>query len=72
MSNYILPGIFLILGIFYVIFAFVPPPQWAAGLFRIPIIFAILPERLARPVGNFLTGVLMIVVSIWLGSMMIK
>jgi hypothetical protein len=70
--NYVLPGIFIVMGVLYIVFAFVTPPHWAANFFRLPFIFALLPDRLVRPVGSSLTGLLLIGTGIWFATLMIR
>ena len=60
-----MPIPFLILmtlvGLFYVVFAFVEPPNMIRGLFRVPAIFVFLPDRWVVPAGRLVVGVLILV-----------
>ncbi len=49
----IVMGAFSVLSI---LFAFVRPPQFLNSLFKVPSIFAFLPERLVIPVGRVFVG----------------
>ena len=52
---------FIVLGLYSVlsiVFAFVPPPERIASLFKVPSIFIFLPDRLVMPVGRLVVGLL--------------
>lgn len=57
---------FVAWGVLYILFAFVASQNSAVrSLFRVPFIFALLPERLVMPIGRLITGILFIAVGIF-------
>ena len=53
--------ILLVMGILYLVFAFVPPPGGIAHFFRIPAIFVFFPEKNRERYARVAVGALMIV-----------
>ena len=53
--------ILAVFGVLNLVFAFVPPPMAVKGLFRVPVIFVFLPDRLILPVGRVFNGLICIV-----------
>lgn len=70
MNAMILPAIMVLIGVFYVLFAAVRPPEWISHWFKIPAIFVFLPERLVRPIGSSLTGFLLIAIGMYLATLL--
>lgn len=50
-----------VMGVLYLVFAFVRPPEAIAHFFRVPAIFVFLPDRWVVPVGRFLVGALILI-----------
>jgi len=53
-----LVGILAVWSVLNLLFAFVPPPMAVKGLFRVPVIFVFLPDRLILPVGRVFNGLI--------------
>ena len=69
---WILVIIAVVMGLTYIVFAFVEPPEYLRGFFRVPAIFLILPEKYVMPVGRIFAGLLMLGFAVFLAWMEIK
>jgi hypothetical protein len=52
--------IMAVMGLSYVIFAFVEPPSVIRGLYRVPSIFVFLPDKWILPAGRLFVGLLLL------------
>ena len=66
----IFPGILVVYGLLYLLFALKEPPEGLSRWFKIPFIFAFLPGRAKSIFGRGLTGVVLIGFAGWLYIML--
>lgn len=59
-------GMMILYGLLSILFAFVRPPAGLDHFFKVPAIFAFLPDHLVMPVGRIFVGLLCIGVMVFL------
>lgn len=59
-------AIMAVYGALSILFAFVRPPEGVSHFFKVPAVFAFLPEKWVMPAGRVFVGLLCIAVCVFL------